>query len=255
MALIKCEECGKEISDKARNCVNCGCPIFLNSKVEKQEKNNSNTESSLVPCLSCGAEIAKNTKVCPLCGHKFDSVQQISNIVGEKGKKALKGVTAGYYIIQILFWGILTLAIIKFLVVDLIIEDILGLDIGFIVMLCALILVMLIIGGFINEKVEKKAEKNKYFGQVIGGNEKMKNWKLCPLGRNKEKIFLREESLWNGFTYMEITPEHIIDDTLEKVGDFYNANIEYKGEILLLQFNERGYNVLTAKSNNLKIKK
>ena len=29
MALIKCSECGKEISDKATNCVHCGCPIPL----------------------------------------------------------------------------------------------------------------------------------------------------------------------------------------------------------------------------------
>lgn len=27
MALIKCPECGKEISDKASVCPNCGCPI------------------------------------------------------------------------------------------------------------------------------------------------------------------------------------------------------------------------------------
>ena len=27
MALIKCPECGKEISDRAPLCVNCGCPI------------------------------------------------------------------------------------------------------------------------------------------------------------------------------------------------------------------------------------
>jgi len=27
MALIKCEECGKEVSDRATTCVNCGCPI------------------------------------------------------------------------------------------------------------------------------------------------------------------------------------------------------------------------------------
>ena len=27
MALIKCPECGKEISDKAGACPNCGCPI------------------------------------------------------------------------------------------------------------------------------------------------------------------------------------------------------------------------------------
>lgn len=27
MALIKCSECGKEISDKAAACPNCGCPL------------------------------------------------------------------------------------------------------------------------------------------------------------------------------------------------------------------------------------
>lgn len=27
MALIKCQECGKEISNKANACPNCGCPI------------------------------------------------------------------------------------------------------------------------------------------------------------------------------------------------------------------------------------
>ena len=27
MAIIKCPECGKEISDKASACPNCGCPI------------------------------------------------------------------------------------------------------------------------------------------------------------------------------------------------------------------------------------
>ena len=27
MALINCPECGKEVSDKASTCINCGCPI------------------------------------------------------------------------------------------------------------------------------------------------------------------------------------------------------------------------------------
>lgn len=31
MALIKCPECGKEISDKAQSCINCGCPICKQS--------------------------------------------------------------------------------------------------------------------------------------------------------------------------------------------------------------------------------
>ena len=30
MALIKCNECGKEISDKAKTCPNCGAQIQLN---------------------------------------------------------------------------------------------------------------------------------------------------------------------------------------------------------------------------------
>ena len=32
MALIKCPECGKEMSDKAQACIHCGCPL-LNGKV------------------------------------------------------------------------------------------------------------------------------------------------------------------------------------------------------------------------------
>lgn len=27
MALIKCPECGKEISDKSKQCIHCGCPL------------------------------------------------------------------------------------------------------------------------------------------------------------------------------------------------------------------------------------
>ena len=36
MALIKCSECGKEISDKAAACVHCGCPVSVSKAEEKQ---------------------------------------------------------------------------------------------------------------------------------------------------------------------------------------------------------------------------
>lgn len=36
MALIKCQECGKEISDKSENCIHCGCPVEV--KVESITK-------------------------------------------------------------------------------------------------------------------------------------------------------------------------------------------------------------------------
>ena len=34
MSLIKCLECGKQISDKALSCPGCGCPIALAEKPE-----------------------------------------------------------------------------------------------------------------------------------------------------------------------------------------------------------------------------
>ena len=37
MALIKCSECGKEISDKATTCIHCGNPIFQ-EKVKAMNK-------------------------------------------------------------------------------------------------------------------------------------------------------------------------------------------------------------------------
>ena len=35
MALIKCPECGKEISDKAENCIHCGFPIKNNAEIQQ----------------------------------------------------------------------------------------------------------------------------------------------------------------------------------------------------------------------------
>lgn len=44
MALIKCPECGKEVSDKAGKCPNCGCILEREKgmKVEKKEQKKSN---------------------------------------------------------------------------------------------------------------------------------------------------------------------------------------------------------------------
>ena len=51
MALIKCKECGHEVSDKASVCPNCGCPI------EKR-----------IYCFECGQLIPEGVNVCPNCG-------------------------------------------------------------------------------------------------------------------------------------------------------------------------------------------
>lgn len=46
MALIKCTECGHEISDKATLCVHCGCPLSETNK--KQAKTNLNSTESKI---------------------------------------------------------------------------------------------------------------------------------------------------------------------------------------------------------------
>ncbi len=67
MALIKCSECGKEISDKAPNCVHCGCPI------EKDDV-----------CIECGKEIKKGSNICSYCG----CPTQISNDTSNTNTKS-----------------------------------------------------------------------------------------------------------------------------------------------------------------------
>ena len=37
MALIKCPECGKEISSETKNCPNCGCPIKKDDNKKKSK--------------------------------------------------------------------------------------------------------------------------------------------------------------------------------------------------------------------------
>ncbi len=53
MAIIKCPECGRQISDKAPVCPNCGVEIA--GKITK--------------CLQCGEIYFRNQEMCPNCHH------------------------------------------------------------------------------------------------------------------------------------------------------------------------------------------
>lgn len=50
MALVKCVQCGEEVSDKAKVCPHCGTVLIH------------------IICEECGAEIPEGEKVCPKCG-------------------------------------------------------------------------------------------------------------------------------------------------------------------------------------------
>lgn len=53
MAIIKCPECGHQVSDKAPTCPSCGVEIAGN----------------IVRCPQCGATYLKDLDACPICNH------------------------------------------------------------------------------------------------------------------------------------------------------------------------------------------
>lgn len=88
MAIIKCPECKKEISDKAQKCIYCGKVL-----IEEEEKENK--------CIECGTVLDKTDEVCPNCGcpakyelkeEKPQSVQVDKINVTSKMKKIIIGV-------------------------------------------------------------------------------------------------------------------------------------------------------------------
>lgn len=57
MAIIKCPECGKGISDKAKECINCGCPIGqkeikVAEKVDVEAKKNESKKKKITIFVS-----------------------------------------------------------------------------------------------------------------------------------------------------------------------------------------------------------
>lgn len=65
MALIKCPECGKEISDKSEICVGCGFP--LRDYIREAEKN----DEPYTICAACGKKNPIGIFKCQGCGHKY----------------------------------------------------------------------------------------------------------------------------------------------------------------------------------------
>lgn len=77
MALIKCPECGKEISDKAASCPNCG------AVVKKKF------------CQHCGESIDSDCVVCPKCGKQVgDFGRNDRNIVINNSSSASASASA-----------------------------------------------------------------------------------------------------------------------------------------------------------------
>lgn len=91
MSLIKCPECGKEISDKAKHCVHCGYPLE-----ELKQCNGIQYALSDTVCPICksGKHILVNNCMdgCKMCGYIFSIVDE--EIYQEHNRKKLQAIQA-----------------------------------------------------------------------------------------------------------------------------------------------------------------
>lgn len=97
MSLIKCKECGKEISDKAKTCVHCGASIHEEKKY----------------CPECG-KIMKDNK-CSYCGKEINNSESevINNNAEENnnpnipngGGSSLASSIIKTIVLGLLMWG------------------------------------------------------------------------------------------------------------------------------------------------------
>lgn len=55
---MKCPDCGREISENAKQCPFCGSPF---------------ENENLMSCPSCGHSVSKKANACPNCGHPFNN--------------------------------------------------------------------------------------------------------------------------------------------------------------------------------------
>lgn len=80
MAMIKCPECGQEISDKAKKCVHCGKVLIEDKPVTKI-------------CSDCGKENPIDVTECIHCGCPFEEdTNPVQTVQMEKSKKDLKKI-------------------------------------------------------------------------------------------------------------------------------------------------------------------
>ena len=82
MALIKCPECGYEVSENAENCPKCGY------RIERKKY-----------CKYCGEKIPNDSVVCPKCGRQIESVaHRDSGIIINNSSSASSSASASNHV-------------------------------------------------------------------------------------------------------------------------------------------------------------
>ena len=96
--MIKCPNCGKEISDKAKKCVHCG--FVFEEEINKEVK-----------CAECGSILTDDMDTCPNCGCPIEVLKkdepqkvEVTNVKLSVNKKKTKVIVS---VIIIIILGVL----------------------------------------------------------------------------------------------------------------------------------------------------
>lgn len=80
MAMIKCKECEKEMSDHAKICPHCGY------------------ENSIMFCPECDKQLSSKANMCPNCGYAFKNINNGSDSSkGENYNMALASLICSFF--------------------------------------------------------------------------------------------------------------------------------------------------------------
>ena len=73
MALINCIECGKQFSDRATACPQCGLPTTFSKEGIAQK---TSDEVNVTKCSECGNIISSDQLTCQYCGNPDLNVEK-----------------------------------------------------------------------------------------------------------------------------------------------------------------------------------
>lgn len=102
MSLIKCPECGRDVSDKAKFCPNCGYPFDNNDMANE-------TKTEVKPDVSTTCPICKNVKwqvnenegtiQCQVCGYKkeYDKEKYAQSVAKYREEQKNRQELIDYY--------------------------------------------------------------------------------------------------------------------------------------------------------------
>lgn len=78
-----CKNCGKQLPDDAKFCVDCGTPTEEASSKRRVEQ-----AGTIYKCPNCGEVLESMTAICPACGYEIRNVKAVSSVQSFSDKLA-----------------------------------------------------------------------------------------------------------------------------------------------------------------------